>query len=704
LGYRLGIDIGGTFTDFVLIGAGGSLHEAKALSTPDAPARGIDRGLAAVGARLGLSTEELLARTDLIVHGTTVGLNVLLEGEGACAALLCTEGFRDSIETRLAWKEKRYDWQYPPPPTLVPRRLRLPIRERVDKTGAVRIPLSESDVLEAIETMKREKVEAVAVSFLWSFLHPAHERRVGEILRAKMPSAYVSLSVDVLPQIREYDRASTTTVNAYVGPVMRAYVENIEAFFRDRGYGGAVRYIQSNSGLASGDEIRRRPVSALGSGPAAGPSAGLWHAEETGEHDILTVDMGGTSCDVCLVKNGRPTLVKGVDFHRYRLGVPLIDVNAIGAGGGSIAWVDRAGMLHVGPASAGAEPGPACYGRGGTSPTVTDADVVLGHLDRAKTLGAEISLRSELAEDAVRRLVARPLGLGVDRAALAVFEIVNHNMARAIGEVSVERGLDPRDFALIVAGGCGPIHACALADEIGVKRIMIPKVAAEFCAFGEVVADVRHMLTRSLTARVDTIKAGVLDEIFEALETEGRSALESEGIGPSQMRMVNQVDMRYVGQIYECTVDIGQSDDTGIDLDGLVQEFHRVHHDRFGYSEEDNLCELISASVTAIGQLPHEAIEAPARNRAGEVTLTGGAESYVHTAASSRSVLFPGEDARRAVPVHNGRSLSREMQIQGPAIIEEPATTVVVFPAYRLTVGGRSYVLEKIGDSLTQES
>jgi N-methylhydantoinase A len=695
LGYCLGIDIGGTFTDFVLISDDGPMHEAKALSTPDAPARGIDHGLSTIGARLGLSTEQLLAGTDLIVHGSTVGLNALLEGKGARTALLCTEGFRDSIETRLAWKEKRYDWQYAPPPTLVPRRLRLPIRERVDKAGDVRIPLSEKDVLEAIETLRREKVEAVAVSFLWSFLNPVHELRVGEILRANMPSAYVSLSIDVLPQIREYDRASTTTVNAYVGPVVTEYVESIECFLRTRGYTGAIRYMQSNAGLASADEIKRKPVSALGSGPAAGPSAGLWHADEFNEQNILTVDMGGTSCDVCLVKNGRPTLVKGIDFHRYRLGVPLIDVNAVGAGGGSIAWVDDARMLHVGPVSAGAEPGPACYDRGGTSPTVTDADLVLGFLDRAKTLGAGIRLRPDLAEASLRRDVADPLGLSVERAALAVFEIVNDSMARAIGEVSVERGLDPRDFALIVAGGCGPIHACALADEIGVKRIMIPKVAAEFCAFGEVVADVRHTVTRSVGARVDTLDPGKLQEILESLEAAGRSAVASEGIPSSRTSLSKHVDMRYIGQIYECTVDLGGSKNSKVDLTAIVEEFHRVHQDRFGYSEEDNTAEMMSVSVTAIGQLPHAANDALALSHAN-VTRTRGEEGEKPLTLGKRPILFPGHDDRLDVPVYYGRALDCELQIAGPVIVEEPATTVVVFPAYRLTVGRRSYVLERV--------
>jgi N-methylhydantoinase A len=683
--YKLGIDVGGTFTDFILVDAAGGIVEGKVPSTPGEPARGIGDGLADLARAVGGTVEDLLGAIDLVVHGSTVALNALIEGKGAKTGLLCTEGFRDSIEIRLAWKEKRYDWSYPPPPVLVPRERRLPVRERISKEGAVHTPLVEEDVHGAIAEFRRLGVESVAVCFLWSFRNPAHERRVGDILAERFPDAYVSLSVDVLPEIREFDRTSTTVVNAYVGPIMKRYVEGIESYLRRLGYAGPVRYMQSNSGIASGREVARRAVYALGSGPAAGPAAGLFHSRQFGEENILTVDMGGTSCDVCLVRDGKPDVVKGVDVHRYRLGVPMIDVNTIGAGGGSIAQVDAGGMLQVGPQSAGANPGPACYGRGGTEATVTDANVVLGYLDAARTLGGRITLRKDLAERAIGERVASKLGIGLEEAALAVFKIVNNNMARTISEVSVERGYDPRDFALFVAGGCGPIHAWRLAQEIGVDRVLVPKVAPNFCAFGEVVADVRHDYTRTHPTRLDQVDPAALAGLFAEMEGEGAEALRAEGLDPARMEVVRKFEIRYVGQIYECSVTVPRFELSRERLAEVAEAFHRVHEGLYGYAERDNLCELINVGVSVHGALPTiRFVDEPANGIPVDAARTG-----------TRRIFLEERGGFLEVPVYAGERLRSGHSVAGPAVVEEPGTTIVVFPETRLELDRRTYRLAR---------
>ena len=685
MGYRLGIDIGGTFTDFVLIDSQGRLTQAKVISTPDEPAIAIRNGLERLVSRLAISLPGLLAETDFIVHGSTAALNALLEGKGARTGLLCTEGFRDSIEIRLAWKERRYDWKYPPPPVLVPRYLRLPVRERITRDGAIHIPLVEEDVYRAIETFKRHRVQSVAVCLLWSFRNPAHERRIGEILAREFAEVYVSLSVDILPEIREFDRASTTVVNAYVGPVVKRYVDSIERLFDSIGYRKALRYMQSNSGMASGAEIVKRPVYALGSGPAAAPAAGLYHARQLGQKNILTVDMGGTSCDVCLVPDGKPDLAKGLDIVRYRLRVPMIKVNTVGAGGGSIAHVDAGGLLQVGPASAGAHPGPACYGQGGAEPTVTDADVILGYLRSGQVLGGTITVRRDLAEEAIRTKVAAPLGLSVDAAAMAVLRIVTNNMARAIAEVSIERGYDPRDFALMVAGGCGPVHAWMLAEEIGVDRVYIPRVAPNFCAFGEVVADLRHEYSRAYAKRMDSLDADELEALFEELEASGSRALLSEGVSPDRIEVTRYYEIRYVGQIYECLVSLPKQKLTKERLEDVVNAFHQVHERLYTYAERDNLCELMNVGATVYARQPGALLEEERSDSPDPSSARIG----------SRAVYFKEYDGSADTPVFSGERLKAGNVVHGPAIVEDWATSVVVFPGCRLEVAKNTYIMSR---------
>jgi N-methylhydantoinase A len=689
--YRLGIDIGGTFTDFILADGSGQTRLFKVSSTPDTPAVALSEGLDAIATELGLETDEFVRSCDLIVHGTTVATNALIQRKGARTALLCTQGFRDSFEIRQGYKEERYDFTYAPPPMLVPRSLRRPVLERMTKEGDVYVELDEEQVREQIAFLRREGVEAVAVSFLWSFLNPAHEQRVGQILAEEFPGAFRSLSIDILPQIREYDRTSTTIVNAFVGPILERYIHQIESMFDDRiganRNGTRIRFMQTNAGFSSGEALARRPVYALNSGPAAAPMAGLHFGRQLGYENIVTVDMGGTSFDVCLVENGLPDTVKNVDVCRYRLGIPMINIHTIGAGGGSIAWLDRGGVLNVGPQSAEAFPGPACYGRGGTEPTVTDANVVLGYFNPRALLAGKLAIDQAAAERAIEEKVARPADLSLAEAAHGIFEVVNHNMTMGIREVSVERGYDPREFAMVVGGGAGPVHAGRLAAELQVPVVIVPKIASAFCAFGEVVADLRHDYVSSYATPTPLREADLkrLNTLLEDMERRGRAELAQEGVGDGEVVITRSLEMRYQGQVHECSVLIGGGliDEEGVDL--IEELFHQKHEALYTYAERDEgICELINLLVTVRGTQPPLA----------QPELPVGTDDPAAALRDQRPVYFSEHGTFIDTPVYDGEHVRAGNVFTGPAVIEEPTTTIVVYPGSTVTLDPRGlYVM-----------
>lgn len=673
MSYRLGIDVGGTFTDFVLADDSGRIVEAKTPSTRMNPADAIERGLRELAAKIEQPLDGLLKRCSLLIHGTTIALNTLIQQSGAKTGLICTEGFRDTLEIRLGYRDHRYDFRHPPPPILVPRVRRLPVRERIDKSGRVVVPLDEADVHRAVDVFRREDVEAVAVCLLWSFYNPIHERRIGEIVRSALPDAYLSLSVDVAPQIREYDRVSSTALNAYVGPRLTRYLQQTEAFLRELGYTGEIRYIQSNGGIAGGASIKTRAVLALNSGPAAAPAAGLFFGRQLEEDNLITVDMGGTSFDACLIDHGVPDMKGTADVHRYRLAAPMININTIGAGGGSIAWLDH-GIPRVGPESAEAIPGPACYSRGGTRPTVTDADVVLGYLNPVALLGGMFPIDQERAHQAVDEAIARPLGITVPQAALGIFEIVNRNMANTIAEISLERGFDPREFTLIAAGGQGAVHAGELARELGIPTVVIPKLASTFCAFGALVTDLRHDYKRSFAVRLSELDPSRLEQVFRDMEEVGYADLAVEGVRRADAQLSRELEMRYVGQIFEVVVD---ASDLRLDQPGVVVEIlerlHRQHEKEYTYRHETALGEIINATVTCLGHLP------PVRS----ATVTDYVDSNT-ALLGERPMLFRQFGDYRPTPVYNGAGLAPGTIITGPAVVEESNTTIVVSPGFDL--------------------
>jgi N-methylhydantoinase A len=675
MSYRLGVDAGGTFTDFVLADDQGNVHLFKATSTPEDGTRAIAEGFAQISEKLGTPISDILAQTDLCVNGTTVGLNALIQHKGVKTGLICTAGHEDSLEIRLGHKEEgyRYDDAYPPARILVERHLRVPVRERMLGDGSIRTPLHEQDVRDACELFRREGVKAVAISFLWSVANDAHERRAAQIVRELLPDAYVSVGIEVFPQMREYTRTSTAVVNAYLGPVLNAYVTRIDKFYRDSGTRVPVRYFQSNGGMAARGAMVSRAVNAINSGPASAPMAGRHVAQPLGFENFITVDMGGTSFDITLTHRGKTNVSKDIDFLRYRIGTPMIQVETLGAGGGSIGWIDAMGVLNVGPQSAGAAPGPACYMRGGTLPTVTDANVALGYLNPESLLGGRLPIDAKASCKAIRTHLARPLGISVEKAAFGMFSIVNNNMVNGIRRVSIERGYDPRDFALIGAGGATALHITALAKEIGIRTVLVPKLASGLCAFGQILSDVKYNYMAATPMRLDE-RADLerIEQRFAELEREGLAALHAEGITRDRVAFKRSIDMRYVGQVHECSVDIGDTVVSAGTIADIKGAFHKLHRQLFTYDEPDSLIEIVNIESTVCGKTD---MLSPAQ------LPKGG--SPAKAVKERRPMIFEGDAPAIEAPVYDGTLLGSGDVINGPAVIEEPTTTIVVQPGWR---------------------
>ena len=686
--YRLGIDAGGTFTDFVLADRSGQVRLFKALSTPQDPTLAIKTGLAIIAEELGVPADQIIPNCDLCINGTTVGLNALIQHKGAKTGLICTAGHEDSLEIRLGHKEDgyRYDPEYPPATMLVPRYLRRGISERVLSTGEVRVPLNEGDIRAACEIFRAEGIDTVAISFVWSVLHPGHERRAGEIVREMMPGVILTLGSELYPQVREYTRTSTAVVNAYLAPIMKRYVEAVDSYFRSLGAKQPVRYYQSNGGLAVGQVMTDRSVYAINSGPASAPVAGQYVCAPFGRKDVITVDMGGTSFDITLTKDGSTNINKNIDFLRYRIGVPMIQVETLGAGGGSVGWIDEMGLMQMGPQSAGSSPGPACYGQGGTEPTVSDANLVLGYLNPEGLVGGRLPLDAEKAAAAVKTRLADPLNMSVERAAYGMFTIVNANMVNGIRRVTVERGYDPRDFVLVGAGGATAAHITALADAIGIDTIVLPKLASGLCAFGQIISDVKYNYMATSPLRLDAPGAPAkIEALFGQIEAQGLKHLRSDGFDQTTSRVKRSLDMRYVGQVHECTVEIDTFvvDDTSIAR--IKDAFHRRHEQLYTYAEPHSVVEVVNIESTVYGL-----VDKPVRMT---IAAGKGADSAVK---SHREAVFRADGTRVQTPIYDGAKLGAGDRITGPAVIEEVTTTIVIEPGWTASLDqSGSYLITK---------
>jgi N-methylhydantoinase A len=600
---RAGVDVGGTFTDVVTVDpASGRLLQAKALTTYPDPTQGFLAALAKLGAG-GL---------DYVGYGTTLATNALLTGAGAATALVTTRGFRDVLEIRRTHRSKLFDLYEEIPAPLVPRPLRFEVTERVGADGQVVEPLAEAEVRAVARRLRDAGVASVAVCFLFAFRNPAHERRTRDILREELPelAGDISLSSEVLPLHREYERTSTTVVNAYLTPLVRAYFEQVTGQLAQAGRARQLQVMQSSGGLVRPDRAGRLPILTLMSGPAGGAIAAAFLGRQLGEPRLLTLDMGGTSCDVTGVVDGAPDTRVDFEVGGYAVSYPTIDIHTIGAGGGSIARVDRFGRLSVGPASAGSRPGPACYGLGGEEPTVTDANLVLGLYDAERPLGGEIHPDPELAARAVERHVARPLGLGLLEAAAGIVRLVDASMMHALRTVSVERGRDPRDYALVAFGGAGPVHGAGIARELGIRRLLVPPTPGCNSALGILASDVRHELVEAWTTRLLAADLAAFGDILGRLAAEGRRELDTDQVAPEARQLAAAVDLRYLGQAYELTVPLDSLAPTAEELQATADRFHRAHRDRYGHALDDDLVELVNVRLTAVGATAKPALAA----------------------------------------------------------------------------------------------
>jgi len=567
----------------------------------------------------------------------------------------------------------------------VPRYLRVPIEERYKWNGEEVTPLNEDEVRRACKYFKEQGVEAVAVCFLWSFKYPDHERRAAEIVRQELPGVYVCASVDVQPEVREYWRMSTTVLNAYVGPALSRYMEHLVSELKNAGFRGTMLITQSNAGVISPEVACEQAVRTLLSGPAGGPGAGLFLTRPLNINNLITIDMGGTSFDVCLVKEGVPMMaltsaVGGV----YHLRLPLIDVNTIGAGGGSIAWLDSLNVLHVGPQSAGADPGPACYAKGSTEPTTTDADLVLGYLNPDYFLGGEIKLNPELARESIREKVAGPLGLDVVEAARSIRAISDHAMVDAISTVSVRRGEDPRRYTLVVAGGAGPVHAASLARELGIRNLVIPRWSSVFCALGGTIADIRHDFVTSVISRSSLIDPAVLREAYAAMKKTGNETLERESVPVKDRYFKGSIDMRYEAQYHEIEIPVDESELTREGISAIVDRFHDRHEELYGYRDVTDT-EMINLRLAACAR-----VVTPPRKK--EAPVSRDETKYLKM---KRDVYFEEEKGFVSTPIYDGDAMEVGSLIYGPAIVEQRTTTIVVPPKAKLEVNSYGdYMME----------
>ncbi len=677
---RIGVDIGGTFTDVVLLGADGALRTKKVLSTPDDYARGVVHGVLELLAETGAAP----ASVSKVVHATTVASNAVLEGKGPRCALLTTAGFRDVLELRRLRIPVMYDLQYEKPPPLVPRRLRFEVPERLGPRGEVWAELDEGAVRDAAEQARAAGVGAIAISFLHAYANPAHERRAAEIVRGVVgDDVYITCSSDILAEIREYERTSTAVVNAYVGPVVERYIRSLQSSLAEAGISAPLQIMQSSGGVMSAEAAIRKPAHLVESGPAAGVIACAYLARESGIANVISLDMGGTTAKAAILEDGEPVktseyeigaginlssrLIKG-GGHAIRL--PFIDLSEIGAGGGSLVSVDEFGLMHVGPESAGADPGPACYGLGGNEPTLTDALVVLGYLNPGYLTGGAVPIDAAAAARAVET-VAEPLGKEATDAAYGVFQLAVATMTRAVKAVSTYRGRDPRDFVLCGFGGNGPVVAVAIARELQMRRVLVPLAPGVFSAAGLLLSEIEHEFLQTLPARGENASAEMLHTAYRELEAEAERALVAEGVRDDAIVLSRFADIRYVGQAYELTLPVAAGQP---DLGRIAADFGAEHRRTYGHASADAPIDVVNLKLTARasgnGDAPYDPLAGIAP--AGE--------------AQTRRAYFGPESGSLDVPVVSRAALLDTPSREGPLIVEEYDATCVVPPGCRVAL------------------
>jgi N-methylhydantoinase A len=673
--YRVGFDVGGTFTDFVLQTPAGELITAKRLTTYPDPSAACLAGLDELATRTGMRWPDLAQA----VHGTTLGSNIVIERKARGVGLLTTRGFRDVL---IIGREKRYqvyDLQIEKPAPLVRRRLIGEVTERILADGSVRIPLDEADARRAIRELVRRGVTTLAVCLLHAYLNPAHERRLAEVVAEEAPHVEVTLSHEVSPTFREYERTSTTVVNAYVMTALRAYLQALEGALRERGYGGRLFVMQSSGGVATGESMQRYPVRMIESGPAAGALMAAAYGELTGHRDLIAFDMGGTTAKLALIENGRPATTTAFELHRVNnapgSGLPMniqaVDLVEIGAGGGSIAHA-RMGVIAVGPESASSTPGPACYARGGTEPTVTDANVVLGYIDPDYFAGGSMTLDATAAARAIDAKIARPLGLSLDEAAWGIHAIVTTNMELATRVVSIERGRDPRALALVAFGGSGPVHGCRLAAALGVPRVILPAAAGVTAAIGLLAAQGRFDVARTYVRRIDALDSARVNAMYAEMAAQAMEVMR-ESAAPAGLAVVRSADMRYLGQGYELTVPVPDGTLDAAALAAIRTAFDDLYAVRYGYANRAEPVEVVTWKLSTIADAP-------------TLSLPKVGPSRSAGPKARRRAYFPEARGWVECPVYDRHGVTPGETIHGPAIVEERESTTVLPPGAAATV------------------
>jgi N-methylhydantoinase A len=687
--YKIGIDVGGTFTDFLLTSDEGSSEIYKVLSTPDDPSIGLMEGLAEMAKARNISLKEFIKYVETVVHGTTVTTNAVLTRRGAKTGLLTTKGLRDALEMRRGIREEQYNNRYTNVEPLVPRHLRYPVEERLDYKGDVVTPLKEEDILNASKLFKKEGIEAVAVCFMNSFANDSHESMAEKIIKEELrkglgdsgdepdnSSPYITVSSSFFPSIRFYDRISTTVLNSYVGPILKSYIKNLIKKLKDIGFEGVLLIMQSNGGVVSPEIAMDKAAVTLLSGPAAGPVAGIEYTAAQGYDDCLTIDMGGTSFDAALIKDKAPLVTTEGEINRLRIALPMLGIVTIGAGGGSIGWVDEGGLLRMGPQSAGSKPGPACYDLGGELPTCTDADLVLGYLDKDFFAGGKMPLNYERAERVIKEKIADPLAMDVVEAAAGMYRMINVNMASGVREVSVKRGHDPREFPLVVAGGAGPVHACMIARELEIPVMVIPKESSIFCAAGMLMSDLKHNFVRTYSTSLDKLDKRKFRSMFNEMRQEATELLKSENIPEDSIQHILSLDMRYVKQDHEVNVTMTQNELEKGNIESVVLKFHPEHNRLYGYSLEEvgAPIELINLRLTSIGKTSKPKFKKEEHDQLDPSKAL----------KKKRKVYLPLKGAFEEVPVYDGHKLRYGNRVEGPAVIEQVNTTTFLTPEYNI--------------------
>lgn len=675
MGYMIGVDVGGTFTDFSVFNQNtGELYNYKDSSTPEDPSRAIVKGIDDV-----LSIKHALsAQVAYLAHGTTVGTNALIERKGAVLALITTKGFKDLMEIGNQRRPSLYKLQEQKPCPLIPSGLNYGVSERILYDGSVETPLDENEVREVVRELKRKKVQSIAVCTLFSFINPAHELRIEEIIREEYPEAYVTISSKLAPEFREYSRMSTTVLNSYLGPVMEKYVYNFQKSIKDLGITAEPYVTQSNGSIISIKETIECPIKTAVSGPSAGVIAAAYIGRQCEADKVITFDMGGTSADISLIENYTPQVSNERLVEGYPARIPMISIITIGAGGGSIARIDEGGALKVGPESAGATPGPACYGRGGTRPVVTDANILLGKLNQSRILGGRMQVYPEKALDALNENICSKSILNPDEAAKGIISVVNSNMIRAIRSVSVEKGYDVREFSLMAFGGAGPLHACEVARELGISEVIIPPHPGTLCSLGLLMADTKFDLSRT------RILAGTeenLDEVnrqFESMVCQGTELLDREGVPTERRSFEFSIDMRYHRQNFEICIPISTGEMDANTLTKAIEDFHAEHKRSYGYCNKAAAVQFVSYRVSAVGTIdkPNFTPE-PLRPN-----------NPLPNAAEHRSVLFQNHSLRIDTPVYNRADFAAGQKMTGPCIMEQMDTTLVVPPGWTARIDG----------------